>query len=281
MGKSLSALTLSGHKPPQQNGKESEGKTNGLNSSPARPKSPNVTNINLPPTPNASPTPPSPPHHLRSRGHSSESEADKPPLLSEEGLTNGKHTATDDTDDDDDDQKLNCSAPPPKRSRGKPALVKVPNSDNGELSGTGKPTLLSLDTETELTPLDLVWAKSRGYPSYPAMIVDPDMPQEGLLHNGIPIPVPPVEVLKLGEGRQTEGDEQLFLVLFFDAKRTWQWLPRNKLLPLGADDTVDKLRLMEGKKPSVRKSVHTAYDRAIVHLNHVRGNLNFTPSNFI
>uniref|UniRef100_A0A3Q2WC42 Bromodomain and PHD finger containing, 3a n=1 Tax=Haplochromis burtoni TaxID=8153 RepID=A0A3Q2WC42_HAPBU len=60
-----------------------------------------------------------------------------------------------------------------------------------------------------------------------------------------------------------------------------QWLPRNKLLPLGMDDTVDKLRLMEGKKPSVRKSVHTAYDRAMVHLNHVRGNLNFTPSNFI
>lgn len=57
--------------------------------------------------------------------------------------------------------------------------------------------------------------------SFLLQIVDPDMPQEGLLHNGIPIPVPPVEVLKLGEGRQTEGDEQLFLVLFFDAKRTW------------------------------------------------------------
>lgn len=52
-------------------------------------------------------------------------------------------------------------------------------------------------------------------------IVDPDMPQEGLLHNGIPIPVPPVEVLKLGEWRQTEEGEKLFLVLFFDTKRTW------------------------------------------------------------
>lgn len=52
-------------------------------------------------------------------------------------------------------------------------------------------------------------------------IVDPDMPQEGLLHNGIPIPVPPVEVLKLGELRQTEEGERLFLVLFFDTKRTW------------------------------------------------------------
>lgn len=52
-------------------------------------------------------------------------------------------------------------------------------------------------------------------------IVDPDMPQEGLLHNGIPIPVPPVEVLKLGEWRQTDEGEKLFLVLFFDTKRTW------------------------------------------------------------
>lgn len=52
-------------------------------------------------------------------------------------------------------------------------------------------------------------------------IVDPDMPQEGLLHNGIPIPVPPVEVLKLGELRETEEGEKLFLVLFFDTKRTW------------------------------------------------------------
>lgn len=47
------------------------------------------------------------------------------------------------------------------------------------------------------------------------------MPQEGLLHNGIPIPVPPVEVLKLGEWRETEEGEKLFLVLFFDTKRTW------------------------------------------------------------
>uniref|UniRef100_A0A3P9CC75 Bromodomain and PHD finger containing 3 n=1 Tax=Maylandia zebra TaxID=106582 RepID=A0A3P9CC75_9CICH len=210
---------------PQQNGKTSEAKSNGLDSTATSPNSPSVLLVLV-----------------------------STPL---------------------------CSVSPPKRSRGKPALAKVPSSENGDISGSGKSTLLSLDSETKLAPLDLVWAKCRGYPSYPAMIVDPDMPQEGLLHNGIPIPVPPLEVLKLGEWRQMEEDQKLFLVLFFDTKRTWQWLPRNKLLPLGMDDTVDKLRLMEGKKPSVRKSVHTAYDRAMVHLNHVRGNLNFTPSNFI
>jgi bromodomain and PHD finger-containing protein 3 len=52
-------------------------------------------------------------------------------------------------------------------------------------------------------------------------IVDPGMPQEGVLHNGIPIPVPPVEVLKLCARREEEAGQKLFLVLFFDAKRTW------------------------------------------------------------
>ena len=60
-----------------------------------------------------------------------------------------------------------------------------------------------------------------------------------------------------------------------------QWLPLDKLYRLGLDDTVDKLRLVEGKKPNVRKSVHTAYSRAITHLSHVRGNANFNPSSYI
>ncbi|XP_037108900.1 bromodomain and PHD finger-containing protein 3 isoform X2 [Syngnathus acus] len=251
--------------PSQHNGKAAEDPTNGV---PASPHSPRANITVLPPTP---PSPHS--RHLRSQGHSSDSEADK-----HSDLTNGKHIS----EEHDEDQKLNCMASPPKRSRGKPALAKDLINDIGDISESGKLTLLCPDSKTELAPLDLVWAKCRGYPSYPAMIVDPDMPQEGLLHNGIPIPVPPVEVLKLGEWRRTETGQKLFLVLFFDTKRTWQWLPRDKLLPMGMDDTVDKLRLMEGKKPSVRKSVHTAYDRAMMHLNRIRGNLNFTPtSNFI
>ncbi|NXL21825.1 BRPF3 protein, partial [Setophaga kirtlandii] len=148
---------------------------------------------------------------------------------------------------------------PPKRSRGKPALSRVPllegvNGDS-DFSGSGRPLLMSFESQAELEPLELVWAKCRGYPSYPALIIDPKMPREGLLHNGVPIPVPPMDVLKLGEQRQTEAGEKLFLVLFFDNKRTWQWLPRDKVFPLGVDDTVDKLKMMEGRKTSIRKSV--------------------------
>ncbi|NWU88415.1 BRPF3 protein, partial [Upupa epops] len=148
---------------------------------------------------------------------------------------------------------------PPKRSRGKPALSRVPflegvNGDS-DYNSSGRTLLMAFENQAELEPLELVWAKCRGYPSYPALIIDPKMPREGLLHNGVPIPVPPMDVLKLGEQRQMEAGEKLFLVLFFDNKRTWQWLPRDKVYPLGVDDTVDKLKMLEGRKTSIRKSV--------------------------
>ncbi|KFW62813.1 Bromodomain and PHD finger-containing protein 3, partial [Pygoscelis adeliae] len=185
----------------------------------------------------------------------------------------------------------NSGLMPPKRSRGKPALSRVPFLEDGDVVSCliitpllviallshvsfcplGRTLLMSFESQAELEPLELVWAKCRGYPSYPALIIDPKMPREGLLHNGVPIPVPPMDVLKLGEQRQTEAGEKLFLVLFFDNKRTWQWLPRDKVYPLGVDDTVDKLKMMEGRKTSIRKSVQVAYDRAMIHMSRVRG----------
>ncbi|XP_053103402.1 bromodomain and PHD finger-containing protein 3 isoform X5 [Hemicordylus capensis] len=174
---------------------------------------------------------------------------------------------------------------PRKRSRGKPALARVPFLDgvNGDLeyNSSGRNLLMPFEEHTELEPLELVWAKCRGYPSYPALIIDPEMPREGLLHNGVPIPVPPLEVLKLGEQKQAEAGEKLFLVLFFDNKRTWQWLPRDKVLPLGVDDTVDKLKMMEGRKTSIRKSVQVAYDRAMIHMSRVRGDHPFVTPNYL
>ena len=113
----------------------------------------------------------------------------------------------------------------------------------------------------QLEPLDLVWAKCRGYPWYPALIINPKMPRTGYFHNGVPIPVPPVEVLNLAESHTRPH----YLILFFDNKRTWQWLPRDKLEPLGVDTELDKSFLIQSKKPSERKAVKKAYEEAILH----------------
>ncbi|XP_075690197.1 peregrin isoform X2 [Rhinoderma darwinii] len=130
---------------------------------------------------------------------------------------------------------------------------------------------LSEDEDSTLEALDLVWAKCRGYPSYPALIIDPKMSRDGVFHHGVPIPVPPVDVIKLGEQMTQEAQEHLYLVLFFDNKRTWQWLPRTKLVPLGMNRELDKEKMLEGRKSNIRKSVQIAYDRAMQHRNKVQG----------
>jgi len=48
-------------------------------------------------------------------------------------------------------------------------------------------------------------------------IVDPAWPRTGYVHNNVPIAIPPDDVLLLGAGVR----QPAFLVLFFDAKRTW------------------------------------------------------------
>ncbi|XP_063686212.1 bromodomain-containing protein 1-like isoform X2 [Bolinopsis microptera] len=78
-----------------------------------------------------------------------------------------------------------------------------------------------------LKQMDLVWAKCAGYPAYPALIVDPST-VPGFTHCGIPIPVPPPEVLK-----QRSSKPNTFLVLFFDTRRTWQWLPHREATAVG------------------------------------------------
>lgn len=53
------------------------------------------------------------------------------------------------------------------------------------------------------------------------------------------------------------------------------------MTPLGLDDTADKLRLMEGRKSSIRKSVQVAYDRAMIHQSRVSHNNGFVASGFL
>ncbi|XP_038579228.1 bromodomain and PHD finger-containing protein 3 isoform X2 [Micropterus salmoides] len=251
------------------------------------PSTPSSTPLSTPSkTPQKSPGPPTLSEQWTpSEDMCSGSELEKTPNHTlESGLTNGinKHKDGRSESEYSPCPVLHKEISPPKRSLGKPALSKVPFLEivNGDSDYIGNASQMSED-ETELEPLELVWAKCRGYPSYPALIIDPEMPEEGLLHNGVPIPVPPKDVLCLGEQRQEETNERLYLVLFFDNKRTWQWLPRDKVTPLGVDDTADKLRIMEGRKSSIRKSVQVAYDRAMIHQSRVSHSHGFVASNYL
>ncbi|XP_072829829.1 bromodomain-containing protein 1 isoform X3 [Vicugna pacos] len=178
----------------------------------------------------------------------------------------------------------------PRCGRGKPALVRrhtledrsqlISCIENGNYAKAARIAAevgqnsmwISTDAAASvLEPLKVVWAKCSGYPSYPALIIDPKMPRVPGHHNGVTIPAPPLDVLKIGEHMQTKADEKLFLVLFFDNKRSWQWLPKSKMVPLGVDETIDKLKMMEGRNSSIRKAVRVAFDRAMTHLSRVHG----------
>lgn len=87
----------------------------------------------------------------------------------------------------------------------------------------------------------------------------------GYIHNGVPIPSPPKDVLNLSQNYT----EQVYLVLFFDAKRTWQWLPPDKLEILGTDTEKDQAKLQEPRKPADRKAVKKAYNDALKHQEEV------------
>ncbi|CAH8496669.1 unnamed protein product [Schistosoma turkestanicum] len=127
--------------------------------------------------------------------------------------------------------------------------------------------------EHQFSPLDIVWAKCLGSPWYPAIIVDPDA-NEGYSHNGVPIPIPPESVLKWGKQiacNKSSDDLELLLVLFFDTKRTWQWLSLQKLQPLGINKELDYERLREGRRSKMKHSVTKAYRRAVEHICKVHG----------
>ncbi|XP_052411225.1 bromodomain-containing protein 1 isoform X3 [Carassius gibelio] len=176
----------------------------------------------------------------------------------------------------------------PKCGKGKPALIRRNTvEDKNEIiaciesrnfakaariaAEVGNSSIwMPASAATVLEPLKLVWAKCSGYPSYPALIIDPHMPRVGCQHNGVSIPMPPLDVLQIGEQMQYKLEEKLYLVLFFDNKRSWQWLPKSKMVSLGIDKTIDKIKMMEGRTSAIRKAVQTAFNRAMNHLNRVK-----------
>jgi len=48
-------------------------------------------------------------------------------------------------------------------------------------------------------------------------VIDPEMPRTGIVHGGITVQAPPEDVLKLRQKYIYE----VFLVVFYDTKRTW------------------------------------------------------------
>lgn len=147
---------------------------------------------------------------------------------------------------------------------------KLNNVNSSSVVATSNSTLNSIGGEhllkPPLEPLQLVWAKCRGYPWYPALILDPKTPK-GYVYNGVPLPAPPNDVLALR--KNYPQDMEVFLVLFFDAKRTWQWLPANKLDILGIDKQLDQQKLVESRKPTERKAVKKAYQDALHYQSQV------------
>ncbi|KAF7262487.1 hypothetical protein EG68_00256 [Paragonimus skrjabini miyazakii] len=127
-------------------------------------------------------------------------------------------------------------------------------------------------SERQIGPLDVVWAKCRGSPWYPGLVVDPTA-KEGYSHNGVPVPYPPESVLNWAKRSNFDGQEQRpdLLVLFFDTKRTWQWLPHYKVHLLGYSLDADRERLREGRRSKMKNSVLKAYRRAVEHLCKVHG----------
>ncbi|KAL3270797.1 hypothetical protein HHI36_021320 [Cryptolaemus montrouzieri] len=132
----------------------------------------------------------------------------------------------------------------------------IDSDDDSECSETSVDGVDGIG-ERILEPFQLVWAKCRGYPWYPALIIDPAMPT-GYVHLGVPMPTPPQEVLAL----RSNYEDHVYLVLFFDAKRTWQWLPAEKLEILGIKPERDEAKVTESRKPTDRKAVKKAYENA-------------------
>jgi len=100
-------------------------------------------------------------------------------------------------------------------------------------------------------------------------MIDNQFPPQQFLDNGVPIPVPSKRILDMAK----EHLNLRCLINFFDTQRSWQWVSRDKLEPLGVDYGLDQGKLVQSKKPSERKAVKKAYEEAILHVCKVTGEI--------
>lgn len=129
-------------------------------------------------------------------------------------------------------------------------------------------------TKIGFDPGDLVWAKQRGWPWFPAQVVDPFITQEEA--KMLKTEMPSRQIIEMGpewaqgpkkatSGRRTNKDVKenlLYLVLFFDKKRSWGWIPEKHLsamlLNSAAGRTTDLQMLKFSPKPAARKDIKEA-----------------------
>lgn len=102
----------------------------------------------------------------------------------------------------------------------------------------------------------LVWAKWEKYPHFPSEIYD--------MNDNDDADDIPVNVIRA----KPRSKFQCLLVRFFDAKRTWAWVPTHNLMSLGWDD-VDQQYLDRSlfKNTKTYDGVRLAYRRAMAALN--------------
>jgi len=105
----------------------------------------------------------------------------------------------------------------------------------------------------------LVWAKTTGFPWYPAMVfVVP-----GDVSNGTKcrrhVATPPSNVMSL----RSKYSSPVYLVRYFNKQRNWQWLPRQKLELLGRDSQLDMLKLSAVQSLKRKTDVRLAFDKAL------------------
>ncbi|XP_055338375.1 bromodomain-containing protein 1-like [Paramacrobiotus metropolitanus] len=120
----------------------------------------------------------------------------------------------------------------------------------------------------EIRPRDFVWAKVMGHASFPAIVVSPLAKAGYCLGDGTEfVKSPPREILNERENLEKKsGKEDLFLVNFFDTKRKWVWITRDKMDLMHVDRNKDQLKLNESKKVAEKRNVKKAYDLALKYL---------------